>query len=157
MSLVGLRTDATRDFSVSIDPAFEKAVDGKRGKLKDGAEATVFTLGTLTARVQVYLRDQATKFKPDPDNDDKVIAEFNPNAAAYETVRFGLKGWSGFTDEDGNELKISHVDKQLAGRTYKVVNEESMDLLHADVIRELSEELTKVNTLSETESKNSEG
>ena len=60
-------------------------------------------------------------------------------------------------DEEGNELKISHIDKQLAGRTYKVVTEESMDLLHADVIRELSEELTKVNSLSEKESKNSEG
>jgi len=157
MSLVGLRADATRDFSVSIDPAFEKAVDGKRGKQIEGASPTVFTLGTLTARVQVYLRDQATKFRPDPDNEDKVVAEFSPNAAAYETVRFGLKSWDGFTDDTGNELKLSFVDKQLAGRTYKVVDEDSMDLLHADVIRELSEELTKVNTLSETESKNSEG
>lgn len=157
MSLVGLRADATRDFSVSIDPAFEKAVEGKRGKLKDGASPTVFTLGTLTARVQVFLRDQATKFRPDPDNEDKVVAEFSPNAAAYETVRFGLRGWSNFTDEDGNELKFSTVEKQLAGRTYNVVSEESMDLLHADVIREISEELTKVNTLSEEEAKNSEG
>jgi hypothetical protein len=157
MSLVGLRADATRDFSVSIDPAFEEEKDGKRGKLKEGAEPTLFTLGTLTARVQVYLRDQATKFRPDPDNEDKVVAEFNPNAAAYETVRFGLKAWGNFTDEAGSELKIVLVDKQLAGRSYKVVSEESMDLLHADVIREISEELTKVNTLSEEEAKNSEG
>lgn len=157
MSLVGLRADATRDFSVSLDPAFEEAKDGKRGKLKEGAEPTLFTLGTLTARVQVYLRDQATKFRPDPDNEDKVVAEFNPNAAAYETVRFGLRAWSNFTDEAGSELAIVLVDKQLAGRGYKVVSEESMDLLHADVIRELSEELTKVNTLSEDEAKNSEG
>ena len=157
MSLVGLRAEATRDFSVSCDPAFLPAKDGKRGKLRDGAEPSIFTLGTLTARVQVFLRDQATKFRPDPDNDDKVVAEFSPNAAAYETVRFGLKGWSNFADDKGNDLKISHVDKQLAGRTYQVVNEEAMDLLHADVIREISEELTKVNTLSEEEAKNSEG
>jgi hypothetical protein len=120
-------------------------------------DETIFTLGTLTARVQVFLRDQATKFRPDPDNEDKVVADFSPNAAAYETTRFGLNAWANFKDEDGNDLVITHVERQLAGRTYKVVSEESMDLLHADVIRELSEELTKVNSLSEKEVKNSEG
>lgn len=158
MSLVGLRADATRDYSVTFDPAFNKPVgDAKRGSLKEGAEPSVFTLGTLTARVQVFLRDQATRFKPDPDNQDKVVAEFSPNASAYETVRFGLKGWSNFADDEGNDLVLTFVKKVLGGREYDIVSEESMDLLHADVIRELSEELSKVNNLSEEEAKNSDG
>jgi hypothetical protein len=145
MSLVGLRADATREVELSFDPA--KGTD----------DATRFILGTLTARVQVYLRDQATRFKPDPDNDDKVVAEFSPNAAAYETVRFGLKGWHNFKDDKGNELVPKFEKKALAGRDYEVLTEETMDLLHADIIRELAEELGKVNSLSEEESKNSDG
>ncbi len=145
MSLVGLRSDSTRDFQVNADPG------------KGTPDATVFELGTLTARVQVYLRDQSTKFKPDPDNEGEVIAEFLPNFSAFETVRFGLRGWTNFKDEDGNDIKFKTVKKVLSGREYDVVEEAAMDWLHADVIRELSEELTKVNTLSEKESKNSDG
>ena len=145
MSLVGLRADATREFQSSHDPA--KGTD----------DATVFTLGTLTARVQVFLRDQATKFKPDPENPDKVIADFLPNSAAYETVRFGLRGWRNFKDEKGNDLPFKTVKKNLGGREYEFVSEESIELLHADIIRELSEELSKLNNLSEEQSKNSEG
>jgi hypothetical protein len=145
MSLVGIRRDATITFESKFDPA--------RGT----EEATQFTLGTLTARVQVYLRDQATKFKPDPENEANVIAEFLPNASSYETVRFGLRGWERFRDEDGNDLPFSTVKKQVGGVEYEVVSEDTMDALPIDVIREIAEKLNEVNALTEVEAKNSEG
>jgi hypothetical protein len=145
MSLVGLRQDATREFQSDLD------------KGKGTPEATVFTLGTLTARVQVYLRDQATKFKPDPENPGEVVAEFLPNHSAFETVRFGLKGWANFKDDEGKDVPFNTENQKLGGRDHMVVDEDSMDFLHGDVIRELAEALNEINTLSEKEVKNSEG
>ena len=145
MSLIGLRFDATTEFQSEADTA--KGTD----------DATVFILGTLTARMQVHLRDQATKFKPDPDNPDNIITEFLPNQSAFDTARFALKGWKNFKDEDGKDVPFATEKKSLGSREFDVVTEECLDCLHADVIREIAEELNKVNALSEEESKNSGG
>ncbi len=142
MSLVGITLDATEEYESTYDP--QKGQEG----------ATKFVLGTLPARVQAMLRDKATKFRPDPNENNNVVAEFLPNEAAFETVRYGLRGWKNFLDAKGDEIEFKTVSRSVAGRQFQVVSEMILDLLPLEVIQELADKIRNLNKASEEERKN---
>jgi hypothetical protein len=119
------------------------------------AEKTAFELRPLHNRVVTYLRDLGTKFVPDPNDENKIIVESQANTAAYETVRFGLAGWTNLVDPDtGEPVEFKTAEKKVSGVVYDVVKEASMNELPPDIIRELAEEINKFNELTEEETKN---
>jgi hypothetical protein len=145
MALVGIRLDATREYQ-------SKELDDNYGT----PEAVVFKLGTLSSRVLVLLRDSATKFVPDPNDMTNVTAQFLPNHSSFETVRYGLKGWTNFRDHEGNDIPFKTVTRTVAGLSMDAVDNDTMDVIPIDLIRELAEEITRDNVLDEEKAKNSD-
>jgi hypothetical protein len=142
MAIVGLRLDATEEY---VSPN-----DGDKGTDK----ATVFTLGTLSARVQTTLKDRSTRFTSDPNAENGVVAEFLPFTASYDTVRCGVVGWSNFADGTGEEILFKASTGTIGGVKVQLVAEECMDRLPVDLIRELSDRINEINSMSETDSGN---
>lgn len=150
MAIKAVSMDTRVEYVSKLDPA-----KGTDRELDDG---TVFTLGTLTNRVQSAIKDKATSFRQDPerDADDEnpdMIAEFRPNESTYLMVQFGLRGWNRFIDTDGGEVKFETTQRQLGGQSYTVVSPKSMDRLGLELTRELAEEVEKLNTPEKDEAK----
>ena len=120
--------------------------------------ATVFRLGTLSARIFARLQDDSTSFrKLDDGGEDDVEAKFMPNTTAYEVVRYGLRGVTNLQDDEGNAVEFMTVKKNIAGTEVQAVSEKVLRGIHLDVVRELAEQIQERNTLTEVEAKNSDG
>lgn len=154
MALVGLSIDATMEFISPRDPACTevKNEDGTTTTKIDRDAATIFKLGTITRRTLMKIQDKTTAFRQDPGNPDEMLAEFKPNESAYEMVRNGMKGWTNFPDEKGNNLKF--LTEEVGGA--QVVATSCMNRLDLETIQEISLKLTELNTMKEEEAKNSE-
>ncbi len=141
MALKALTMDRVVDYVSDLDPA--------KGTDSEATEATVFQLGVLSARQMQTLKDAASSFRPDPNPEDSenpdMIAEFRPNHSTLLMVQYGLKGWKRFFDSDGDEVRLSFVQRQLGGKPYQVVSEECLDMLGQELIRELAEKIEDLN------------
>ena len=144
MSITGLRLDSTEEFVSDLDE--NKGTDG---------EVTVWVLGTLSSRVLTYLRDKSTSFSTNKDGE--ISATFAPFSSAYETTRIGLRGWKNFKDTSGGDIPFHTVSEEVAGVMMAVVAPACMDILPVELIRELSEQITGVNSVTETDAGNSDG
>lgn len=143
MALVGIRVGATREYELKRDP--------ERGT----PEATKFLIGTVLARVAGWIKDRAATFTGSPDGGSEITAAFHGNDAAYDLVRFGLKGWSNFRNDTGNDLPFKTESRIIKGVSLDAVTDECMDALSLEDIRELSEEIEKANTVDPAEGKTS--
>lgn len=152
MAIRAISMDQVVDYVSDQDPA--------KGTDKEATEATIFKLGTLSGRQNTSIKDQATSFRPDKDSPDPkspdMVAEFRPNQCAYLMVQFGLRGWERFLDARGNEVPFETTKKQLGGREVVCASDESMDRLGQELIRELSEQIEKLNSVEEPEPKSPE-
>lgn len=52
----------------------------------------------------------------------------------FETVRFGLRGWTGLTDADGVEVPFKASSQMVYGKAYPCVDRDLMDLLPPQVM-----------------------
>ena len=140
MALIGLSVAGTDSFQSSLDPA------------KGTPEATVFTLGTLDVFITAHIIDRAMQFSGQGE-DTKI--EFRNNQQNIDAVRFGLKGWANFKDAAGNDIPFKTLKRNVHGRDYTVVSDDSLNALPLELIEELAGELRKKNTLTKDEAKNS--
>lgn len=150
MAIRALTMDQVIDYVSNLDPS--KDTD------REAEEATVFKLGTLSARQMTQIKDSATSFKPDRENsqDPKnpdMVAEFRPNQSTYLTVQFGLRGWERFCDSEGNEVPFKTTRKQLGGKEVTCAHDDSLDRLGQELMRELAERIEKLNTPTEADLK----
>lgn len=151
MAIRAISMDQTVDYVSDLDPA--------KGTEKEQDEATIFVLGTLSARQLTIIKDSATSFRPDKDSPDfdpknpQMVAEFRPNESTYLMTQFGLRGWKRFVDLVGNEVEFRTVQRQVGGKSYQVVHPDCMDQLGQELIRELAEAIEKLNTPTEVELK----
>ena len=145
MALRALQSDLTWEYRSKHDPD------------REGPNATVFTLGSVSSRVQAIARDRATEFIPDRDDPAQTIARINGAHSQIELCKHGLRGWKNFIDESGDEIKFKTVKRHVGGRDVMLVSDECIDYLPLAVIEELAEEISNKNTLKEEEAKNSEG
>ncbi len=142
MAIIGLSLEATRDYESKFDPA--------RGT----PEATKFILGTLDSRVAGKLRDLATTVMVDPNKpDDEVATKINMEDVNFQTVQFGAR-WENLVDTNGNAIECNTKNRSLGGKSYKVVDPDTLRLIPMAVIRELADEIRKVNELDEDAAKN---
>jgi len=143
MAIQTLNLDAEWDFKSKFDPD------------RDGENATVFTLGTLSNRLLSYLQDKATTFKGT--SEENVEASIMNASLAIEVVRYGLRGTKNLQDADGNPVEFEVQRQNVHGMDVKAVKPSIVNVIPKAVIMELAEELQKRNELSEAEAKNSEG
>jgi len=99
---------------------------------------TVWKLGVLDAEVYASLGELAN----------------NPLKMMFELVRFGLKGFEGFKDNAGNEVKFSTVSRNLGPHNYKIVADNIMKIIPSQVVNEIGGERLRLSTVSEGEVKN---
>ena len=143
MAIQTLNLDAEWDFKSKFDPD------------RDGENATVFTLGTLSNRLLSYLQDKATTFKGTSEID--VEASIMNASLAIEVVKYGLRGIKNLQDSEGKPVEFETQRQNVHGMDVRAVKPAILNVIPKGVIAELAEELQKRNELSEPEAKNSGG
>lgn len=138
MALKAITRNRVRQFESDFDDA--KGTD----------QATVFTVGALSPRLSAMIRDKSTSIGASASSEETTV-NVNINSANLEFVRYGLKGWTNFVDEDGNLVEFT-TSRDKDGN--EVASEESISALAEPVIQELAREINDFNTLSEKQRKN---
>lgn len=142
MALVGLDLDAIAEF-VSIYDKTEPH--------------TTFRLGTIDSALQAKIKDEGSaSFTGKTGQDgtvDQVVANVTANQLARMTVKYGLRGWKNFVDSRGKEIVFLTEKTNFRGRIVDVVAESCLNLLSIPILRELSEEIERLNEPTEVESK----
>jgi hypothetical protein len=143
MAIKGLSLSDTRDYQSELDDA--------RGT----PEATTFKIGTLDSRVFGMIRDKATSISVDPNNPNgDVQTSINMNEVNFATVQYGLKGWSNFRDDRGNDIAFKTIKRSHGGASYDVVDPDLLKQVPSVVISELAEQIRADNEVPVAEAKN---
>jgi len=142
MALVGMNLSGVRQYVSKDDPARDQDD-------YPTADATVFELGSLDVFLMSWVYDRAMSLG---DNGQMAL---NTNATNLDAVRFGLKGWRNFRDEQGNDIPFKTKQQAVNGKTYTVVADESLQYLSIALVRELAAEIKQVNQVTKEEAKNS--
>lgn len=150
MPVIGLRSSRTIDYVLIEDPAHPRHGDKAVGT------PTVFVLGTVSPRIQGIVADKATRFVADPKTvQEEMSMDFAPNQANYDLVRYGLRGWKNFVDDQGLPIEYKTTKRNLGGVQLDAVVEDAMSAMKLEWITELADQLRRINEVSETEAKNS--
>lgn len=124
----------------------------------DKNDPTTWLLGTLSSRVLGILMDQSAVFAANTADTDSMKAEFKGSQAAYNVVQFGLRGWSNFVTDGGEQIVFATAQKVVPGAPMiklDAVPDALMELIPLDRIRELSEQIQKRNEVTKDEGKTS--
>lgn len=132
--------------SVSDTWVFESDRDPDKGT----ENATKFTLGTLDVFLKGHIFDSATEIS------GQGSITIHTNKTNIEAVRFGLKGWSNFRDKAGNDVPFKTLKRNVGGRSYDVVSDETLNRLSLDDIQELGQAIKTGNVVTEEEAKKSD-
>ena len=139
MAIRALKLDTNVSHVSKFDPA------------GDTDDATRFTLGALDSRVSGFIRDKATKIVVDPKNPmENIETSVNASDVNFLTVQFGLKGWTNFKDDKGNDVAYRQIGRFVAGRSYQVADPECLRLLPPVIVDELADRIRELNTLDGT-------
>src|SRR5690606_27258246 len=110
MAIIGL--------TLAAEQAFQSEYDTKKGS----EDATTFMLGTLDSRVMGRLRDDATSFAVNPAApEDEVDVSVGQNTLFYLACQFGIKAWTKFRDENGNDIPFKTQKRNMGGKSYTIV------------------------------------
>lgn len=143
MAIVGITLSASVDFQSSFDPN------------KGQKEATTFKLATLDSRIMGKLRDDATSFSVNPSApEDEVDVSVGQNELFYLACQFGIKGWTNLKDEDGNDIRYRTRKRNVAGRSYEIVDDLVLGRIPQPVLVEIGQKIIELNDVSEEEAKN---
>jgi hypothetical protein len=145
------RDPCKRTVKVPIDPA--DASQGTRDDTVIEEGATVFELGVLDVFLMSMIYDRASKFTRIESDEVGYAAALN--VSNVEAVRYGLQGWTHFTDEKGNDLPFKQVERIVQGRKYQACTDEVLQRLSIRLIAELAEKIKEASEVSKAEAKNS--
>lgn len=168
MALIGISRTDTFDYVSNDDPCKHRHpkmldVQGSDARIVDpngGFEevvddgATVFKLGVLDVFLMGMIYDRSTSVHRGLSDDD-VTMRTAINATNIETVRFGLKGWTGFKDPRGSEIRFEQVKRVVNGADYEVASDGMLKLLGLRLIGELAQQIKEASEVSRAEAKNS--
>jgi hypothetical protein len=156
MAVYGLSSTQKLNYVLRDDPC-----RGPKGEPLEGA--TVFMLATLDGYVQAFLKDilQRTEIKTVEEGDEGLSLSAKTYSdvfeAAYETCRFGIKGWLNFLDENGKEIPFSTEKYLLGKKNYLVAKRSCIARLTTEQAVELMHAIFEGMNVSKAEEKNSEG
>lgn len=66
----------------------------------------------------------------------------------WATVRFGVTGWQGFEDNEGNFYEYKSEPVEIYGRVYQAVERELMDMIPDEVITYIYLEIKELTSLT---------
>ncbi|MBS7812349.1 hypothetical protein [Roseococcus pinisoli] len=117
-------------------------------------QATTFELGPVDVFCDTQIFDRMLEYKTD-DADGVEASRFMMNQMNLDKVRFGLRGWTNFQNEKGEQVAFSSTIRQVAGRPYTVASNEAVALLGIELVRELAEKIRSLNIVTAADAKNS--
>lgn len=144
---------AIRTLCLDREWDYESKHDPARGT----PEATVFTLGVLSARLLSWVMDNQLTWSQKGEDEESAEMRMLANTASYEVVRYGLRGARNLQDSEGNDVQLRHVKKHVAGQDVQAVGDDVLRTLPIDLVRELAEQIRDKSGLSEEQAKNSDG
>jgi hypothetical protein len=139
LAFKALNLTRTKTYESNLDP--EKGTEN----------ATKFVLGALDTRLMTALADKSFEVVNTADGDQ--VNKSNQLTIAYNMVRFGLKGWTNYADEDGNPLEFKSGTANIGGKTYPCVQDDLLARLPLELVMELAGEVQSVNRVDEDEAK----
>ncbi len=122
----------------------------------DSANPTVWTLGTLDLRSRAFIQDEMTAFQVSDSKkaQDKSDVKLRISQGKILTAQFGVKGWRNLKDEHGQDIPFKTDTFNLDGKSYEVVAKAILERFPYELVELLSEEVSKLNTITEPERKN---
>ena len=168
MAFTAIDTTETRKVISVLDPAInlEKSdlvayrlnYDESFLTLHEDVEPTVFELRHLPHREANKIKDMFTKFSVPTGTDDpndRAETSVSMNTAYSEACRWGVVGWTGVRDKDGNEVKTKTHRRSSGSKSLEVLSDDSLAQLNAwGVAGELGRLLISLTDLDEDERKN---
>jgi len=124
--------------------------------LQDTEKSVVFQLGVLDSILRAYLDDTHQLIKRNGDDaKDSEIENTALHDKFIQFVKFGLKGWKGLKDKNGNdiEFKTEEVTVPRVGKR-QAVTDACINMLDLTWIIELGLKIITNNTVVERDIKN---
>lgn len=115
---------------------------------EDGA--TIWLLGVLDADIRARIGDKALVMEQGADGARMFL---NQGTRNLEAVRFGLKGWVNFKDED-EEVEYETIKRFVNSKPYDIVNDEGISHIPGHVLNEIGQRILVKNTMDEELRKN---
>src|SRR5688572_18726257 len=130
MGLKGLRISEKYDYISKLDEAPTHEGEGsERRELtveeRERQGATVFELGSLRVDVRTKIADGVMGFRQGEGNQPSSL-NMNLSRQNLEALRFGLKGFRNFKDEDGDPIPYKTEKYQFEGKEILVPSLETL-------------------------------
>ena len=144
MAIKALTFGEQYDYISKLDPGIDEDNDEK---------ATVWKLGVIDALLLADIEDDAYEFALSDDGGDddapkSTTTKLHINRRNVVLVQHGLRGWSNFVDDEGNEVKYKTKSVTRNGRATDVLSDALISLIPPLVIKELAEELLNKNSMT---------
>ena len=125
-------------------------------KLDKGDNPTVFYLGVLDTRIRKQIEDISLEYEFDPSapSSAKAKSSFNIGKSELEFVAFGLKNFDNFLDSSGKSIQFKTEAKIVGNRQYHIAADDIIRIIPGDIVKELAEEIRRINSVGEEERKN---
>lgn len=122
----------------------------------DQVNPTVWILGTLDLRTRAFIQDEMTAFQVSDSKkaQDKSDVKLRISQGKILTAQFGVRGWRNLKDEHGQDIPYKTDTFNLDGKSYEVVAKIILERFPYEWVELLSEEVSKLNTITEPERKN---
>lgn len=122
----------------------------------DPANPTVWVIGTLDLRTRAFIQDEMTAFQVSETSQpkDKADVKLKLSQGRILTTRFGIKGWRNLMDEFGQEIAYAADALNLDGKSYEVVSKVLIERFPFELVEQLAEAITSLNSVSERDRKN---
>ena len=160
MALTGISIADAFDYVSDSDPCKRKVATSVDGTLKtetvidDGA--TTFRLGVLDVFLMGMIYDSSSVIGRGVDTDvGQIDVKTRLNATNIDAVRYGLRGWTHFSDSAGNDIPFETVERIVQSRTYRAVTDECLARLGIRLISELGQQIKAASEVGKAETKNS--
>ena len=164
MALIAMTIADTVDYVSDKDPSktykdvpidAEDASKGTKKVAVIGEGATVFKISPLDVFLMGHIYDNASVMTGKQGSDEVGITT-RMNQTNIEAVRHGLKGFSNFTDAQGNAILFASQKAVVNGRPYTIVADVTMNQLGIQLIQELANQIKTISEVSPALEKNSE-
>lgn len=115
-------------------------------------KAVIFTLGAIDTRTFSSIFDKQIESKTNKEGE--IIIKPNQLTAAYQFVKFGLKGLQNWLDDKDSPIEFKTERVNVFGKSYTLVTDSILEGFPSELITELAEAIIDINNLSESDVKN---
>lgn len=138
MAIKALTLSRTKVHESDLDPA------------KGTPDATQFTIGAIDSYISSYVFDRTLVFGESAGG-EREVAQVKMNESNIDVVRFGLKGWKNFKDEDNNDVEFTTVERVVMGKKYVAASDECIARMDIALIRDLASAIREINVVTKDE------